>query len=357
MITTTNADGVLKSYYLDVVSEQLDKTANPFLAAIEKTTADVWGKDVRKPVRFGMSGGVGAGAEDGTLPVSGDTNFATFVAPLKNLYGTVEISDKALRVSAGSEGAFVNLLNDEMNALVRSSSYNLGRMLFGDGSGKLATVTASSGTVDTVRYLAEGMIVDVYSSADTLKQAAAAIKTVDRAAKKITFTGSVTLAADDYLVMQNSKDRELTGLKAIFATEGTLYGIDRTDNTWLKPFSKDLSEEAITETVLQTALDSVEEQSGGKTDFIICSWGVRRALVNALAGRHDVPSQHEGLRAPSALRLAVARGRRRQDPQTDPRQGGVHGDPRQICRTPLLPSLRSGRHHGDQGRITGERRG
>ena len=36
MITTSSADGVLKSYYLDAVAEQLNKTANPLLAAIEE---------------------------------------------------------------------------------------------------------------------------------------------------------------------------------------------------------------------------------------------------------------------------------------------------------------------------------
>ena len=33
---------------------------------------------------------------------------------LKKLYGTIEISDKAIRASRTSAGAFVNLLNAEM---------------------------------------------------------------------------------------------------------------------------------------------------------------------------------------------------------------------------------------------------
>ncbi len=45
MVTTTSADGALRSYYLEAVAEQLNKAANPFLAAVEQTTSDVWGKD------------------------------------------------------------------------------------------------------------------------------------------------------------------------------------------------------------------------------------------------------------------------------------------------------------------------
>ncbi len=283
MVTTQNADSVLKSYYLDVIGEQLDKSVNPFLAAIKKTTADVWGRDVRKVVRYGLAGGIGAGTEDGALPKTNGTNYAQFVSTLKNLYGTIEISDKAIRASSSNEGAFVNLLNDEMEALVKSSSYNFGRMLFGDGSGKLATVTdvADGNVVDSVQNLAEGMIVDIYASAGALKTAAVTVKSIDRAAKKITLSDGA-LAANDYLVVQNSKDLELTGLKAIFAKTGTLYGLDKASNSWLVPYIKD-SFGAMSENALQAAIDAVEENGGGKVNFIVCSWGVRRALIDALS--------------------------------------------------------------------------
>ena len=114
MVTTQTADNALKSYYLSIVSDQLNLSVNPLLAKIRQSTSDVWGKDVRKLVRYGVNGGVGAGTEEGALPAAGANRYAQFVATLKNLYGTVDISDKAIRSSANNEGAFVNLLNDEM---------------------------------------------------------------------------------------------------------------------------------------------------------------------------------------------------------------------------------------------------
>ena len=33
------------------------------------------------------------------------------------------------------------------------------------------------------------------------------------------------------------------------------------------------------ENILQTAIDTIEENSGSKVNFIVCSWGVKRALV------------------------------------------------------------------------------
>ena len=168
MVTVTNADSALKSFYLDAVKEALDFKTNPLLAQFQRTTANVVGKDVRRSVRYGLNGGIGAGSETGDLPEAADNNRVEFVTGLKNLYGTIEISDKALRASANSEGAFVNLLNDEMQSLIQSASFNFGRMLFGDGSAFIAKVEDLPDTytakVDNTSAIMEGMYVDFYSA-------------------------------------------------------------------------------------------------------------------------------------------------------------------------------------------------
>ena len=52
-VNLTNADSALKSYYLDAICEQLNKKANPFLAAIKHSTENVYGKEVRKFIETG----------------------------------------------------------------------------------------------------------------------------------------------------------------------------------------------------------------------------------------------------------------------------------------------------------------
>ena len=47
-VNLTNADKALKTLYLDVVTEQLNKNANPLLAKIKSSSNDVWGKEVKK---------------------------------------------------------------------------------------------------------------------------------------------------------------------------------------------------------------------------------------------------------------------------------------------------------------------
>ncbi len=284
MITTQTADNVLKSYYLEAVSDQLDKSANPLLAQIKKTTSDVWGKDVRKLIRYGINGGIGAGSESGTLPSAAGNTYAQFVAPLKNLFGYIEISDKAIRASQNAEGAFVNLLNDEMDGLVKSSSYNFGRMLFGDGSGLLGKITASESTVytvDSVRNFAEGMIVDVYNASSSAATGRTVVS-VDRNKSTVTLSGSAISTPTGYSIyLQHSKGLEITGLGAIFG-EGDLYGVTREGNGWMQPYIQTEVGD-LTELAIQKAIDEVEARSGSKINFIICSWGVRRALFNLIA--------------------------------------------------------------------------
>lgn len=104
MVTIASAENALKTLYLGVVSEQLNTQVNPLLAKIKQSTTDVWGKEVRKLVPYGANGGIGAGTEDGLLPAPAGNNYEQFQLTLKNLYGTIEISDKAMRASANNSG-------------------------------------------------------------------------------------------------------------------------------------------------------------------------------------------------------------------------------------------------------------
>ena len=289
MVTLASADSALKSFYLDAVAQQLNTEVNPLLAKIKQSTADVWGKEVRRLAQYGVNGGVGAGTEEGSLPAAGGNNYDQFVTTLKNLYGTIEISDKAVRASENSAGAFVDLLNAEMEGLLRSSAFNFGRMLFGDGSGILCTVSAVSGnvvTVDSVKNVIEGMTVDVLDAdGDQVSGVTARrITAVDRTDKTITLSGGALtgVVAGCTLCVQGSHNLELTGLGAIFKDDGSLYGLSRAERPWMIPYIKE-SVGTISENAIQTAIDYLEETAGSRVDMIVCSWGVKRALQAVLS--------------------------------------------------------------------------
>ena len=286
MITIETADSALKSYYLDAVKDALDYKVNPFLAKVSQSTVDVVGKDVRKYVRTGISGGIGAGTETGDLPKAKEANRVQLVSTLKNLYATLEISDKALRASASNEGAFVNLLNDEMQTLVKGATYHFGRMLFGNGTGLVADTRSASGnrvSAYDVKNLVEGMVVDFYYNDEPIEGAQKrTIVAVDRVEKTFTVDGaSLNSVSDNWedcqVYVHDGKDNELTGLYAIF-DEMNLYGLSKDDYSFLRPYiERNMGD--IDENRIQYAIDIIEETSGSKVNMILCSWGVKRALM------------------------------------------------------------------------------
>ena len=288
MVTLSSADNALKSLYLGVVANQLNTEINPLFAKIEQTTSDVWGKEVRKLAPYGLNGGIGAGTETGDLPIAGQNNYAQFVLTLKNLYGTIEISDQAIRASQNNAGAFVNLLAAEMEGLLRASKFNFGRMLFGDGSGTLCKVvsqTANVIKVDNIQNLMDGMIIEVLSASTKEPVIGPTrITAIDRTTKHVVLENrslaTNTAAADDIVVVQGSYNNELTGLGAIFSSSTELYGLNRVDYKWLNPTKTTSS--SITDIVIQSALDKLDEISGSQPDFIVCSSGVKRAYQNYL---------------------------------------------------------------------------
>ena len=227
MIDLTTAQNALKDAYLVAACNQLNTKTNPLLAKIKQSSSDVYGRQIIKMAPVGLNGGVGAGTETGELPTANENNYVQFKTTLKNLYGTMEISDKAVRASANSNGAFVDLLSAEMEGLLNSSKFNLARMLYGDGTGAVATVESFAdgvATMDNVKNLIEGMVVDVYSS-NTKTNSGLRIKYVDRVNKAITFNQTpACVSAGDVLYVQGSKGNEITGVGAIFNNSATLYG-------------------------------------------------------------------------------------------------------------------------------------
>ena len=292
MVTLTSAENALKSVYLNVLSEQLNINSNAFLSKINKTSKDVYGKEIIKLAPFGLNGGIGAGTETGELPKASNHSFLQFKTALKNLYGTIAISDKAIRASQSNTGAFVNLLDDEMESLIKSSAFNLGRMLYGDGTGKVAKVASVTTTdkvpvLDSVRNLVEGMKIDIYNGS-TLVKGNLTITYVDRANKKIICNESLSevASAGNLIYACGSKDNEITGIGRIFDTTDdnkVLYGVDRSSYKWLYPYIENYSTEtSISDSVIQKAINEIEELTGSQPDFIAMSNDVRSSYQSYL---------------------------------------------------------------------------
>ena len=285
MITIQSADAALKDYYLDAVSEQLNNNISPFFSAIEKNSDSVSGKDVKLAVVRGYSGSIVAGSEDGDLPSPYKNRYANITVPLKNIYGTIEISDKAMRASRESSGAFVNLINAEMEGLIANAKQNFGRMLFGNGSGKLCSIKAkiegNRYTVDCAREYFIGMQVDVYTTAGKPVEGYGDLYIVAASVpgNAVTFNREINdLIVGGEIYVHGAKNNELTGLDAIFSDDPTIYGFNKSEDIYFAPHDIRTTDK-VSENAICEIIDYMEENRNSKINMIICSFKMRRNIA------------------------------------------------------------------------------
>lgn len=296
MITLQTAQNALKTVYLEAISNQLNNKIDPVFSMIKQSSSDVYGRNIIKLVPFGINGGIGAGTEDGILPACCDSRYVNFTTSLKNLYGTIEISDKAIRASTNDEGAFVNLLTAEMDGLLQSSKFNISRMFYGDGSGEIGgTISAvdtanKTITVSNISGFMEGMLLDFYMD-DVLDAGMQGVEVVrvDHLTNKVylnTISSSLTSAnLSKYTIcVQGSKDKELTGLGAIFGSSATLYGLTRSEYANLMPYKyTKKSNETFDETFIQKMMDNIEIQSNYQPNVILCGGSLSYTVMGLLS--------------------------------------------------------------------------
>ena len=294
MVDFSTANNALKTVYLGVLSNMLNLKTNPFFAKIKQSTKGVVGKEVKVLAPVGINGGICATSETGELPSITDAGYVTLTSSLKNLYGRIEITDKAIRASQSSAGAFVNLLNDEMERLIEASTYNLSRMIYGNGSGLITELKALSTdkkciTVTNAAAFADGMIIDLYEEAtDSIPTGGSTFKVVgvDRANNKLTLDKQVSFTDVDkggyFAVLSNSLNNEITGIDALFdTTVTTLYGLAKSKYRFLVGYLKP-SYGTLSEIGIITELDKVEANSGNPINLITCNPDVRRKYQSLL---------------------------------------------------------------------------
>ena len=294
MVTLQTAENALKNVYLGVISNQLNVAVNPLLAQIKHSTSNIYGKEIRKAAPVGINGGIGAGAEDGELPISSNTNYVQFVAQLKNLYGRLDITDKAIRATSNNISSFVNLLNDEMERLIEASNFNLGRMLYGTGDGCIGVVNVVNSTQGYVKLksgiqnIVEGMIIRMEDVMETGKHLTCTytVTKVDRENKMFYITNpsyldSTNVASTSRVWVQNSCDSEITGIEGIFSND-TLYGLTKTDNPWLNPYVS-TGTTYISDNAIQSAIDHLEDYANSTVNYIATTKAVRRLYQEYLS--------------------------------------------------------------------------
>lgn len=314
-INLADLERIAREQVLPALDNQISKEPSPLLEKISKPTLTSSKIDVITTV--GINGGFGFGAETKDIPESGGQMYERFSLPTVDMYGTIEISAKALQLGVGDKG--VNLLLNEVQGIKDSAVWNIGRSLFGNGKGVLCNVSALSSagntiTVDSVKHLKEGMKVDFYAAnaavGSTPAHTGKRILGIDRKNKKITIDGSAITVAAGFITVQSSYGREIFGLGAFFDPSITsIYGVTKSGNNWLIPEEYDATS-GITDTLVSKAVREAQNYRNSKIDMILCGDTAYDAYVDYMKeSKTQITDTQEFWGGVSGLNI-VANGRK-----------------------------------------------
>ena len=320
-VSLSAIDALLKEVYEDRLRDQLASdtvAAKRIVTTSEGVTNDVGGKYVMFPVRIKRNHGIGARNENEALPVARTQGYAAAKVTLAYLYGALQITGQTMELAEKNSQAFASALSQELNGLREGLSKDYGRQVYGTSAGKIATSNAAGSTTTFVCadsqaiYLEIGMVVDTYTSGDTLRNSSSEITNISSTGgvTTVTFTPAATATASgDYIVRAGSINRETVGFSQIVSTTGQLFNIDpATVPVWSANVdSNGGTPRAVSEGLMTKMADTIRTR-GGNVTAIFTSLGVRRQYFNMLSQQRQFVNTKEFTGGFNALAFTTDKG-------------------------------------------------
>lgn len=311
-LSFTTADAVLKEDYKGPLREQINQKFF-ILSQIEKKTDGIVGRRGLVPLHVTRNSGVGARKENGTLPTAGAQGYVDALIPVRWNYGRIQLSGPIIASMASDQGSFVRAVKSETDGVKKDLQRDVNRQLWGTADGVIATcgTTTTSATVQllaTVTFASKmrqlwadgGMFVDIGTVATPTTIASnRQVTAFDAVNKTITISGAtVSTVSGTHFVfrtgsgggpgttgLQSDAQSEFTGLQFIVSSSGSLHAVaPATYPTWkaqqgVAPYNNGGTTRAISEPLVNTAIQDTEIASGQQVKFLVGSPGVARAAA------------------------------------------------------------------------------
>lgn len=143
-ITPAIYDVLLKDDYLGPIQDQLN-SATIGLSLLRRETQSTTGRQALIPIRTGRNQGsnwIGAGAR---LPTPKRQRFNTISVRMKYYYMRILFDGLTVAASRNDAGAFARVLDTEVTGASEDTGKRWNRVIYGNGSGRLATITSVVG--------------------------------------------------------------------------------------------------------------------------------------------------------------------------------------------------------------------
>lgn len=247
MLDMTKFGPGLKAYYSNQKVENMTYKDYPFYAMLTKKK-DFFGKNYPLPIQIGNPQGRSHTFSKAKANQTSSV-YKDFTLTRVKDYSLATVDNETAEASENDKGAFLKALTNEIDSAIRSAASSMASMVYGDGSGTIGQLGASTVVSTDTVILADADSVVNFEVGMTLVFAAAkssgalrnsggtlSILAVDRSAGTLklsavinTNTGTI---AGDYIFVDGDRNLSVSGLAAWLpftapTTGDAFFGVDR----------------------------------------------------------------------------------------------------------------------------------
>ena len=294
----TTFAAALKQHYTNERIENMVYKDNPFLAMVAKYE-DFGGENLKLPIKYGIPQGRSATFSDAQANKT-NTQLKAFLLTRQADYSLASIANETIEASKGNANAFMEAATVEIDGAIESATRSLAIACFGDGSGAIGQVLATTSSVatftlkqiDDVTNFEVGMQLKLNAtktgSSGTLSTAVT-VDGINRDTGVITLSASASLTADHFIYQEGDYDAKIKGLNAWVPSSApgstdSFFGVNRSsDATRLGGIRFDGSSLPIEEALIGGASRVARE--GGKPDVCFMNYSNFADLEKALGSK------------------------------------------------------------------------
>lgn len=308
----TNFDQMLKEFYPTDVVMDLVKQKSPFYFDFKKSkriSAD--GRRVIQPVHSARNVGVSAIGSGGLLPTAGAQGYLSLTIPYRYVYGRVDIGGTVMKQTRTSQGAFDDVMDQEIEGCIKDGARDLSRQVQGDGTGTLCVLTGTGASATQAlangqgvadnddipgRFLAAGMVVVGITPSTGAWEFVRTVSSVNAAMTSVVFTASVTPSEANTIIVRagsasaaavadSAYNNECMGLLGM-VDDGTYvasyFGNTRSSNTILNATRLDLAGGNLSLDILHRAFHATDQKGDGKIGTLVANQVTAREYYSLL---------------------------------------------------------------------------
>lgn len=274
----------LKNFYQGPIVDQFSEDV-PIYRGAEKIKQGWSGLQVIRPLRVIKNMGIGAVADNGTLPSIGRQTTVQAIIAAKFNYLRFGVTGPMIKSSQSDTGSFVRTAAYELEMGYKDLMNDCNRQFGWSGGGQLATMNSAANATTSItiagreaaepalKFVDVGLVFDI-TDGTTIKASGVVVNSISSgtptsSTATLVLNQAVTCLSTDYLIRSGSLNNEIQGvLTALDGGSTTIYNVSRSSYLSYQGNVNNLSNAQLTLNQIQFAYNEGIRRGGAKYSAI-----------------------------------------------------------------------------------------